>query len=161
MEQKTEEKKVRVTSKNINVFARKVCIELGKLGKDQFLYVDELGKLIGLTRGQTISVCKYIKDCSREKDYKTYINFFIISSKNGYALLKNCSNDIVAKCYKKLCSSSIAERKRINPIAEFLKLKGYDLDDIELEEDDFSAAELEIQNAFIDSIMDGSYINNL
>lgn len=122
--------KVRITSENINKYANAFCAALLDLEPNEYIHPKELGEKIGLNESQVRNMARYIRRCSLNRDYETYINYYIISGPSGYALLKKTTLEEQEKCFKTLYLHSQSIQTTLIPLERSLRANNIDVDSL-------------------------------
>jgi len=134
-----------INTKNRREYANRFC---SYLVKNKTAHVSEISKELGLTEHQVKALARWIKDCSRTVDYNTYINWYPVPFADGYTLLKDSDIKRIMQSYQALKRSSMAEIKRLEPLKKYLLVNGIDPDCIEVDDNDYSEAEIKLMNEF-------------
>ena len=122
--------KVRITSQNINKYANAFCAALLSLEPNEFIHPKDLAEKIGLNEAQTKNIAHYIRRCSLNRDYETYINYYVISNEKGYALLKKTTIEEQSKCYKALFLRAKALKTTLIPLEMSLRSNDVDIESL-------------------------------
>lgn len=149
--------KVRITSQNINHYANAFCTALLHLEPNEFIHPKKLAEQIGLNEAQTKNIAHYIRRCSLNRDYQTYINYYVISNERGYALLKKTTIEEQKKCFKTLYLRSQAIQTTLIPLERSLRVNDVDIESLlSTYTDDYDSGEYyqEKMDEFVNHISD-------
>lgn len=118
----------RLTSQNIQQYANDFCQSLLECDENEYKHADKIADEIGLKKSQVNSIVFFLRRCAQDREYRKFIEYFVISGRDGFALLKKTDLEERKKCFKTLYLRSKCIEKTIRPLEKSLREDGVDID---------------------------------
>ena len=78
----------RLTSQNIQQYANEFCRSLLECDENEYKHAEKIADEIGLKKSQVNSIVFFLRRCAQDREYRKFIEYFVISGRDGFALLR-------------------------------------------------------------------------